>query len=71
MLDVPHQAAHPPPRRWRRYRQRQRAGAISVAVEPDVLELLLRTGWLSEEHAGDRAGHRCHAQGVGAAAVIY
>ena len=36
--------------------QRQRDGVISVPVDvgPEVFELLVRTGWLAEEQAGDR-----------------
>ena len=58
MLDRPTTGARAPPRRdrWRVYRQRQRDGVISVPVDvgPEVLELLLRTGWLAEEHVADR-----------------
>ena len=58
MLDLPTTGARAPPRRdrWRVYRQRQRDGVISVPVDvgPEVFELLVRTGWLAEEQAGDR-----------------
>jgi hypothetical protein len=42
--------------RSRAYRQRQRAGRIvaPVPVDADVIELLLRLGWISEADASDR-----------------
>lgn len=59
MLDVPHQAARPPPRRdrWRVYRARQRAGLLVPAmpgIGADEIEFLIATQWLDERDAGDR-----------------
>jgi hypothetical protein len=42
--------------RTRRYRERLRAGAVMVpiAVTPEILGLLIDTGWLSESESEDR-----------------
>jgi hypothetical protein len=49
----------PSPRaRWQRaYRRRLKAGLIVVPAEIDceILDLLIRTGWLAESGAGDKA----------------
>jgi hypothetical protein len=46
-----------PPDRHRRFRQRQRNGIACTTVEytAEVLDLLVRTGWLTKLEAADRA----------------
>jgi hypothetical protein len=49
-------AERPATARTRRYRERLRAGAVMVpiAVSPEILGLLIDTGWLSESESEDR-----------------